>query len=68
MISPEERVDKIRALNYLLQVLGFRSIRARRAMKNAPTAAAFNEALGQSRAIDEQLEKYRNEWFDLTEA
>lgn len=66
MISTYERVEKIRALNYLLPILNRRSVLAHRAMKNATTADAFNKAVRQATEIEQQLEKYRNEWFDLT--
>lgn len=68
MVSTYERVEKIRALNYLLPILAHRAVHARRAMKNATDAEAFNDAVRQAAEIDAQIEKYRNELFDLTEA
>ena len=68
MIPPDvrQRVDRIRALNYLLRVLRGRSAHARRALQAAPTAEQFNAALRQCNEVDEQVVKYSNELFDLT--
>lgn len=66
--SPADREEKIRALNYLLKVLRQRYNHALRAMQAAVDPTKFNEALRQARDVDEQIDKYRDELFDLTEA
>ena len=67
-ISPAERVEQIRSITYVLRVLGTRHVQALRAMKAARTSAEFNTAVQQARAVDAQIETYRIQLFDLTEA
>lgn len=68
MLPIEDKVERIRTLNYVVPILMRRAIRARRAMKEARTGAEFNEAVRYAREADDLVVKYRNELFDLTEA
>ena len=67
-ITPADRVERIRALTYLLKVLRTNYRHAIKAMDSATDPTAFNEALRLARDIDVQITKYHNELFDLTEA
>ena len=62
-----EKVERIRALPYLLKILDSRSVRAHRAMKEATTSQAFNAAVRATRALDDLIVLSRQELFDLTE-
>ena len=68
MLPIEDKVERIRALNYVIPILMRRAVLARRAMAAARTGAAFNEAVSRAREADDLVVKYRNELFDLTEA